>query len=66
MKLAARAIAAGQIAAQGHQPLDTHGLQGGELLTHRGFGRTDTGEMAGSVYAFSQDVTDGCKSALLC
>ena len=35
VELAARAIAAGQVAAQGHQALDAHGLERGQLLAHR-------------------------------
>ena len=66
VEFATGAIAAGQITPQGHQTLDAHGLERGELFAHAGLGRPDARKMRSRAHALGQDLAHGVKGALLC
>jgi len=65
MEFTAHAVTAGQVATQGYQALDTHALQGGQLLADTGAGGTNTRQMRGCRSSLSQNVAHGVESALL-
>jgi hypothetical protein len=52
VKLAAHAVATGQVTAQRHQALHAHGLERGELFAHAGFGGTNARKMRSRRHAF--------------
>jgi hypothetical protein len=57
--------AAGQVAAQGHQALDAHGLEPGELLAHGLARRADAREMRRRADTLLEDLGDGAEGAFL-
>jgi hypothetical protein len=65
LKLPANAVAARQVAAQGHQALHAHGLEFGELLAHRGARGADAREMACRIHALGQDLLHRTEGALV-
>jgi hypothetical protein len=63
LELAARAVAAGQVAPQRHQARHAHGLQLGQLRAHRRARGADAREVAGRLRALGQHLGHHGKGA---